>query len=109
MLPHERSLVEKLKGRPFSIVAVNSDQTRERLKDVMAKENITWPQFFDGGSTNGPIATTWNVTGWPTLYLIDAKGVIRHKNLRDEAAMEKAIEALIEEAEKTDKADAPAK
>src|SRR5262249_9725596 len=100
MLPHERSLVESRKDKPFTIVAVNSDQTREKLKDVMAKENITWPQFFDGGGTSGPIATTWNVTGWPTLYLIDAKGVIRHKNLRDEAAMEKAIDALIAEAEK---------
>jgi hypothetical protein len=65
----------------------------------MAKENITWPQFFDGGGTSGPIATTWNVSGWPTLYLIDAKGVIRHKNLRD-AAMEKAILDLVAEAEK---------
>jgi peroxiredoxin len=108
MLPHERSLVEKLKEKPFTIVAVNSDQTREKLKDVMAKESITWPQFFDGGGTSGPIATAWNVTGWPTLYLIDAKGVIRHKNLRDEAAMEKAIEALVQEAEK-ESAPAPAK
>ena len=99
MLPHERSLVEKMKGRPFSIVAVNSDSSREKLKEVMAKENITWPQFFDGGGTSGPIATAWNVSGWPTLYLIDAKGVIRHKNLRD-AAMEKAILDLVAEAEK---------
>jgi peroxiredoxin len=100
MLPHERSLVEKLKDKPFSIVAVNSDSSREKLKEVMAKENVTWPQFFDGGGTSGPIATAWNVTGWPTLYLIDAKGVIRHKDLRNEAAMEKAIDELIAEAEK---------
>ena len=99
MLPHERSLVEKLKGRPFEIVAINSDKTREELKEVMAREKITWPQFFDGGGTSGPIATAWNVSGWPTLYLIDAKGVIRHKNLRD-AAMEKAILDLVAEAEK---------
>jgi hypothetical protein len=108
MLPHERSLVTKMKGRPFSIVAVNSDQTREKLKDVMAKENITWPQFFDGGNTSGPIATTWNVSSWPTIYVIDAKGVIRHKNLRD-AALEKAVETLVGEAEKAGKAGPPAK
>jgi peroxiredoxin len=97
MLPHERSLVTKLKGRPFEIVAVNSDPL-EKLKDALAKESITWPQFFDGGSTGGPIAKAWNVTGWPTIYVIDAKGVIRHKNLRDEA-LEKAIVKLVEEAE----------
>ena len=108
MLPHERSLVEKLKDKPFSIVAVNSDSSREKLKEVMAKENVTWPQFYDGGNTSGPIATQWNVTGWPTLYLIDAKGVIRHKNLRNESAMEEAIDALVAEAQR-EAAPAPAK
>jgi len=85
MLPHERSLVKEMDGKPFSIVAVNSDPTREKLKEVMAQEEITWPQFFDGGGTSGPIATAWNVGGWPTIYVIDANGVIRAKNLRDEA------------------------
>ena len=107
MLPHERSLVDKLKGRPFSIVAVNSDPTRDELKQTMAKENITWPQFFDGGGTSGPIATAWNVSSWPTLYVLDANGVIRHKNLRDEP-LEKAIDALVAEAEK-ESAPQPAK
>lgn len=97
MLPHERSLVTKLKGRPFEIVAVNSDPL-EKLKDVLVKESITWPQFFDGGSTGGPIAKAWNVTSWPTIYLIDAKGVIREKGLRGDA-LEKAILKLVEEAE----------
>lgn len=107
MLPHERSLVTKYKSRPFEIVAVNSDPTRDELKQTMAKENITWPQFFDGGGTSGPIATAWNVSGWPTIYVIDAKGVIRHKNVRD-AALEKAIDALVAEAEK-EAAPAPVK
>ena len=32
-----------------------------------------------GGSTDGPISTAWNVEGWPTLVLIDAKGIIRNR------------------------------
>jgi len=99
MIPHERSLVAKMEGKPFALVGVNSDQTKDALRAAMTKEGITWRSFFDGGSTSGPIATTWNVTGWPTIYVIDAKGVIRHKNLRDEA-LEKAIEALVDEADK---------
>lgn len=98
MIPHERSLVTKLSNRPFVLVGVNSDSSKEKLIDAMKKEQITWRSFFDGGSTSGPIATSWNVSGWPTIYVIDAKGVIRHKNLRDEP-LEKAIEALVAEAE----------
>ncbi len=33
------------------------------------------------GSTSGPIATAWNVRGWPTVYVIDEKGVIQGKFL----------------------------
>ena len=38
MYPHERSLVEKFKDRPFVILGVNSDDDREQLKQVLVKE-----------------------------------------------------------------------
>ena len=78
-VPHERSLAEKLKDKPFVIVGINSDKDRFATKKVCAEKGITWPSFWDGGSTRGPIAIRWNVDAWPTLYLIDAKGVIRYK------------------------------
>ena len=78
-VPHERSLVKRLQGKPFAIVGVNSDKEREAVRKVCAEKGITWRSFWDGGSTNGPIARRWNVQAWPTLYLIDGKGVIRYK------------------------------
>ena len=76
MYPHERSLVEKNKDRPFAIVGINSDDNREKLKETITKETITWRSFWDGGSPSGPIANKWGVEGWPTVYLIDHEGVI---------------------------------
>jgi glutathione peroxidase-family protein len=76
MYPHERSLVEKYQDKPFVILGVNSDANRELVKDASIKEKLTWRSFFDGGSTQGPIASKWNVTAWPTVYLIDHKGAI---------------------------------
>jgi hypothetical protein len=78
MYPHERSLVKKFEGKPFVLLGVNSDEDRKELKEVLKKENITWRSWFDGG-TRGPIATEWNMDGWPTLYLLDAKGAIHLK------------------------------
>jgi hypothetical protein len=101
MYPHERSLVKKLANKPFALLGVNSDDTRETLKNAMAKEQLTWRSWFDGGSTDGPIATQWNVSAWPTLYVLDAKGVIRYKNLRGEK-LEEAIDKLVKEAEADD-------
>jgi len=96
MYPHERSLVKRLANEPFALVGVNSDEDREELKRTLVKEEITWRSFWDGGSRSGPIATKWNVTGWPTIYVIDAKGVIRFKGVRGDA-MDKAVDELLAE------------
>ena len=98
MYPHERSLVKRLGGKPFALIGINSDKDREDLKKVMEKEQITWRSFWDGGSTKGPIATEWKVHGWPTIYVLDDKGVIRSKNVRG-AAMDKAVDKLLKEME----------
>ena len=96
MYPHERSLVKRLAGKPFALLGVNSDRDREALKEVMTKEEITWRSWWDGGSTRGPIAGQFNVSSWPTIYVLDAKGVICYKGVRG-AAMDKAVDTLLAE------------
>jgi len=95
MYPHERSLVQRLEGKPFALLGVNSDP-KERLKQVMKKEQITWHSWWDGGDTSGPIATKWNVHGWPTIYVLDHKGVIRAKGPRGEE-LDQVVDNLLKE------------
>jgi len=102
MYPHERSLVKRLAGKPFVIVGVNSDKDREKLKETREKEKITWRSFWNGEmGTGGPISTEWNVHGWPTLYVIDADGVIRHKHLGSpgDKVLDDEIDELVKKAE----------
>lgn len=102
MLPHERSLVKRLQGRPFAIVGINSD-SKERLQELVKDGTTTWRNFTNE-QTYGKISDIWGVRGWPTLYLIDHNGVIKHKGLRGEA-MEKAIMEMVAEAEKEGKSE----
>ncbi|MBI4326835.1 MAG: redoxin domain-containing protein [Chloroflexi bacterium] len=95
MYPHERSLVKRWAGKPFALLGINSDP-REKLKQVIKKENMTWRSWWDGGDTGGPIATRWNVHGWPTIYVLDHEGVIRYKDVREEA-LDQAVDALLKE------------
>ncbi len=95
MYPHERSLVERLKDEPFTILGVNSDDP-DRYRAAIENENITWPSFFDGGTTGGPIATRWGVTGWPTIFILDHEGVIRAIDKRGEE-MDEIVDQLLEE------------
>jgi hypothetical protein len=107
MLPHEKELVERLKDKPFALLGINSDlpddpalesQTFEQKletvrkhvkREVLEKHGLTWRNAIAVG-TDGPLPTRWNVSGWPTIYVIDAAGKIRYKGHSAEA-MEKSV------------------
>jgi hypothetical protein len=50
ILPHERSLVKRMGGKPFALVGMNSDKDCVQLKKDMEKERIAWRSFFDGST-----------------------------------------------------------
>ena len=109
MFPHERSLVKRMadEKKPFALVGVNSDRDLKDAKAKNEKQEITWRSFWCGAAgTGGAIPKKWNVRGWPTLYLIDHKGIIRHKFLGNPGneKLDELIEGLVKEAEKDLKA-----
>jgi hypothetical protein len=95
MLPHEKEMVKRLKNKPFALLGINSDGDRSVVQKILKEQGITWRQAIDG-STSGPIATKFNVRGWPTIYILDKKGVIRYRDLRDQQ-MEDAVMKLLAE------------
>src|SRR4051794_27458359 len=103
MYPHERSLVKRLEEKPFALLGINSDKNLDVLHAAMIQEQITWRSWWDGGSTGGPIATTFGVRSWPTIYVLDHNGVIRYMNVRGEA-LDKAVDNLLEERSRDPKA-----
>jgi len=100
MLPHERSLVKKLADKPFALIGVNSDPDMDDLLAKNKKAKISWRNFWDGPKgTSGPIARSWNVQGWPTIYLIDHEGRIQAKNIYDMEAIDAKVEEMVKAAE----------
>ena len=63
----------------------------------MDKEKLTWRSIMNHG-----ISQQWNTPGTPTLYVLDANGVIRHKwfGSPGDKVLDAALERLIQEAEK---------
>jgi hypothetical protein len=99
MYPRERSLVKRLADQPFAIIGVNSDADLDKLRPRLTEERITWRSFWNGpDGTRGPISAAWNVRGWPTVYVLDAKGVIRFKNPHGQR-LDDAVDALLAEME----------
>ena len=98
MYEHERSLVKRLAGKPFALIGVNSDKDRVALKPILKKEKITWRSFWNGGGTDGPISREWKVTAWPSIWVIDANGVIRYRNVRG-PKMDEVVDKLLADME----------
>ncbi len=94
MYPQERGLVERLDENRFVILSVNTDPDRDTLSKLLKDGEITWRCWWDGPKR--PICKEWNVTAFPTIYVIDSAGVIRYKNVRGRA-LDEAVESLLVE------------
>jgi peroxiredoxin len=96
-----------LKDQPFALIGVNvAGNDSKKLKEVMDKEKVTWRTFADPGQAGvGAIAARWNLSGTPTLYVLDHQGVIRHKwvGAPGEQVIDAALDQLIKEARNADK------
>jgi thiol-disulfide isomerase/thioredoxin len=79
LVPHECALVKQREGKPFVLLGVNGDKDVAHAKKVATAKGITWRSFIDQPDGRGTISKAWNVRGWPTLYLIDHKGIIRQR------------------------------
>jgi thiol-disulfide isomerase/thioredoxin len=97
MIPHEREMVERLKEKPFALVSISGDEKKETLTQFLEKNKMPWTHWWNG--REGGILEDWNVEYFPTIYVLDAKGVIRHKDLRGEK-LEEAVKVLLKEGEK---------
>ena len=95
--PQLKQLHERFSGREFVILGVASgplDSNREAAR----REQLPWRSWWDGGTSDGPIATAWRVESWPTKFLLDAHGVVRASRLKIHEAAG-AIEELLQEIE----------
>jgi thiol-disulfide isomerase/thioredoxin len=95
----ERALVKRMQGKPLVLLGVNCDADQKELGEWLKKEAVTWRSWRDGdeGNARGPIFRQFNVHGWPTAYVIDQRGIIRHKFLGfpGTAKLDGAIDAVV--------------
>lgn len=97
MIPHEKELVEKHADQPFTLLGINADPDFANFKKAVKKEQITWPNIYDGFPGEGPIIRKWRIQTFPTVFVVDHKGVIRHRGgvMLD---LDGTVESLLSEA-----------
>ena len=98
MIPHEREMVEKLKNKPFALVSISADDTPRKVKAFLKQKDneMPWTHWHEGPASD--LLEAWDVEHFPTIYVLDSKGVIRYKEIRGKE-LEKAVKKLVKEAE----------
>jgi thiol-disulfide isomerase/thioredoxin len=96
-LPHVREIAKKFEGQPLIVLSVSVDDDQEKWKEFVDKNEMTWPQYFDGGFT-GPVAKSFGVRAIPNTYTIDADGILQDQHIGD-AAIEGKLKKLVKRAQ----------
>ncbi len=85
-LPNVKAAYEKLHVQGFEIVGISFDQQKEALEKFVARENMAWPQFFDGQGWGNQFGRTCGISSIPAMWLVDKKGVLRDLKAREDLA-----------------------
>jgi thiol-disulfide isomerase/thioredoxin len=99
MIPHEREMVARLKDQPFALVGISVDEQKMTLTDFLAKEPMPWIHWWNG--PEGKAIDTLSVFSYPTIFVLDSQGVIRHKQIGNAGEFEKTVDRLLNVMEST--------
>jgi len=75
-LPESRFAMVSVSASPYSMRATEGNPERSSQADVDQFDqtfNVTWPSAFDPDLS---AARTWGLSGFPQIYIVNAKGVI---------------------------------
>jgi thiol-disulfide isomerase/thioredoxin len=94
-MPGMQRLQNAMNGKPFTLLAVNVEESSGTVWKFAARVGIQFPLLLD---RDGQTATDWGIDIYPTSFLIDPQGRIRYVAYGprdwDDPEMIKTIEGL---------------
>jgi thiol-disulfide isomerase/thioredoxin len=79
-------LYKKYHSQGLEIVGLSADTDKDALKEFVQKEEAPWPQYFDDAGDQA-LFQKLGVDSFPTLWLVDRKGMVIDPNFRDQWAV----------------------
>ena len=96
MYPECRELVRAFKDRPFQLISIMGDDKEDTVIEAHDSGEISWLTTWEG--RHGATVEKWNITSWPSVFIIDHQGVI-HSTESTSVDRRKMLEKLIKRAE----------
>jgi peroxiredoxin len=76
-----RALYEQYSDRGLQIVGVNLDQAADEMTAFVQQNRITWPNIFQPGALDAPLAQEYGILTVPTMLLVDRSGRVVSNNV----------------------------
>lgn len=93
-LPNVKAAYEKYHEKGFEIVGISLDKDKDALEKFIKRQDMNWPQFFDGNGWQNELAQKYGINSIPATFLLDQKGIIVAKDLRG-PALEEELAKLV--------------
>jgi DsbE subfamily thiol:disulfide oxidoreductase len=74
-MPSLARLAQRMEGKSFAILGVDMGETAEEVKAFLKEMPVPFPILMD---EDGAALKRWNVIGFPSTFLVDAKGILRY-------------------------------
>ncbi len=71
-MPQVKQLVEDFKGKPVIVLGMNDDDNEDDARSVIEKLDLNYPNL-----RAGDLAEKYKVESFPTLLVIDRRGIVR--------------------------------
>ena len=76
-MPELKEYQEKYSDK-LVVLGINSGDTKKQMEDFLTKNNYTWQQVL-AGKGNDNLVLKFNVSGFPTKFIIDPNGKILNR------------------------------
>ncbi len=100
-MPKMRELYAKYQPQGVEFLGISLDQAEAQgglkaLKDYCAKNEIKWPQYYQGNYWQSEFSSSWGINSIPRVFIVDAEGKIFSTDARGK--LETMIPDLLEKA-----------
>jgi len=78
-MPKNKEIYAKYKDKGVEFIGVSLDQPEAKgglkdLKDFVAQNGITWPQYYQGNYWQSEFSSGWGIDSIPCVFIVDADG-----------------------------------
>jgi thiol-disulfide isomerase/thioredoxin len=80
-MPRLKELYARYHGQGVEFIGVSLEESKEEggldlLKDFVSRNEIPWPQYYQGNGWESPFSSSWGIDVLPAMFVIDRDGKI---------------------------------